>query len=106
MMSLTGTPFFLATIALAVVTVLLPLLLWSRVRGPAVVRGAVRMVMVVLAQAAAVLSVFVMVNNTNGLYDSWADLLGTGHHIVAGGARGRGGRGGLKKPGGDALSGL
>ncbi|MFC9622725.1 alpha/beta hydrolase [Streptomyces sp. NPDC056930] len=92
-MSLTGTPFFLATIALAVVTVLLPLLLWSRVRGPAVVRGAVRMVMVVLAQAAAVLSVFVMVNNTNGLYDSWADLLGTGHHIVAAPDLGRDGLG-------------
>ncbi|MER5846187.1 alpha/beta hydrolase-fold protein [Streptomyces sp. NPDC002012] len=92
-MSLTGTPFFLATIALAVVTVLLPLLLWGRVRGPAVVRGAVRLVMVVLAQAAAVLSVFVMVNNTNGLYDSWADLLGTGHHIVAAPDLGRDGLG-------------
>ncbi|MFF2327457.1 MULTISPECIES: alpha/beta hydrolase [unclassified Streptomyces] len=93
MTSLTGTPFFLTTIALAVVTVLLPLLLWSRVRGPAVTRGAVRLVMIVLAQAAAVLSVFVVVNNTNGLYDSWADLLGTGHHIVAAPDLGRDGLG-------------
>ncbi|MER5359979.1 alpha/beta hydrolase-fold protein [Streptomyces sp. NPDC002785] len=92
-MSLTGTPFFLATIALAVVTVLLPLLTWGRVRGPAVVRGAVRLMMVVLAQATAVLSVFVVVNNTNGLYDSWADLLGTGHHIVAAPDLGRDGLG-------------
>ncbi|MFB6940474.1 alpha/beta hydrolase [Streptomyces sp. NPDC060286] len=92
-MSLTGTPFFLATIALVVVTVLLPLLLWGRVRGPAVVRGTARLVMVVSAQAAAVLSVFVMVNNTNGLYDSWADLLGTGHHIVAAPSLGRDGLG-------------
>lgn len=92
-MSLTGTPFFLVTIALAVATVLLPLLMWSRLRGPAVVRGAVRLVMVVLAQAAAVLSVFVVVNNTNGLYDSWADLLGTGHHIVAAPDLGRDGLG-------------
>ncbi|MFB7915851.1 alpha/beta hydrolase [Streptomyces sp. NPDC056061] len=82
-MSLTGTPFFLATVALALVTVLIPLLLWGRVGGPALVRGAARLVMVVLAQAAAVLSVFVMVNNANGLYDSWADLLGTGEHVVA-----------------------
>ncbi|MFJ5723142.1 alpha/beta hydrolase [Streptomyces sp. NPDC093149] len=92
-MSLTGTPFFLATIALVVVTVLLPLLLWGRVRGPAVVRGTARLVMVVSAQAAAVLSVFVMVNNTNGLYDNWADLLGTGHHIVAAPSLGRDGLG-------------
>lgn len=93
-MSLTGTPFFLATIALVVVTVLLPLVLWGRVRGPAVMRGAGRLVMVVLAQAAAVLSVFVVVNNTNGLYDNWADLLGTGHHIVAAPDLGRDGLGG------------
>ncbi|MEU9622480.1 alpha/beta hydrolase [Streptomyces sp. NPDC088251] len=96
-MSLTGTPFFLATIALAVVTLLIPLLLWGRVRGPAVLRGAARLVMVVLAQAAAVLSVFVMVNNTNGLYDSWADLLGTGHHIVAAPDLGRDGLGDRKR---------
>ncbi|MFH8476016.1 alpha/beta hydrolase [Streptomyces sp. NPDC018000] len=97
-MSLTGTPFFLATIALAVATVLLPLLMWGRVRGPAVVRGAVRLVMVALAQAAAVLSVFVMVNNTNGLYDSWADLFGTGHHIVAAPDLGRDGLGDHRHP--------
>ncbi|MFE7390698.1 alpha/beta hydrolase [Streptomyces sp. NPDC057582] len=96
-MSLTGTPFFLATIALAVVTVLLPLLLWSRVRGPALVRGALRLMMVVLAQASAVLSVFVMVNNTNGLYDSWADLLGTGQHIAAAPDLGRDGLGDHKR---------
>ncbi|MFF9649628.1 alpha/beta hydrolase [Streptomyces sp. NPDC014622] len=95
-MSLTGTPFFLATIALAVVSVLLPLLLWGRVRGPAVVRGTSRLAMVVLAQGAAVLSVFVVVNNTNGLYDSWADLLGTGHHVVAAPDLGRDGLGSHK----------
>lgn len=42
-MSLTGTPFLVTTIALAAVAVLLPLALWSRVRGPALVRGAARM---------------------------------------------------------------
>ncbi|MEW2487288.1 alpha/beta hydrolase-fold protein [Streptomyces sp. NPDC048411] len=96
-MSLTGTPFSLTTIALAVVTVLLPLLLWGRVRGPALVRGAVRLAMVVLAQASAVLSVFVMVNNANGLYDNWADLLGTGQHIVAAPNLGRDGLGDHKR---------
>ncbi|MFE7712774.1 alpha/beta hydrolase [Streptomyces sp. NPDC057486] len=96
-MSLTGTPFFLASIALAAVTVLLPLLLWSRVRGPALMRGALRLMMVVLAQASAVLTVFVMVNNTNGLYDSWADLLGTGHHVVAAPDLGRDGLGDHKR---------
>ncbi|WP_335937472.1 alpha/beta hydrolase [Streptomyces sp. PTD5-9] len=92
-MSLTGTPFFLTTIVLAVVSVMLPLLLWGRVRGPAVVRGAARLTMLVLAQGAAVLSVFVMVNNTNGLYDNWADLLGTGQHVVVAPNLGRDGLG-------------
>ncbi|MCX4548779.1 esterase family protein [Streptomyces sp. NBC_01387] len=82
-MSLTGTPFFLAAIALMVVAVLLPLLLWGRVAGPVALRGAARLVMVLFAQATAVLVVFVAVNNSNGLYDNWADLLGTGDHVVA-----------------------
>ncbi|WP_328330305.1 MULTISPECIES: alpha/beta hydrolase [unclassified Streptomyces] len=94
-MSLTGTPFFLAAIAMMGVAVLLPLLLWGRVTGPAAVRGAARLVMVLFAQATAVLVVFVAVNNSNGLYDNWADLLGTGNHVVAApdlGADGLGGR--------------
>ncbi|WUW18964.1 alpha/beta hydrolase-fold protein [Streptomyces sp. NBC_01465] len=93
-MSLTGTPFFLTTIVLTVVAVVLPLVLWSRVRGPSAVRGATRLVMVVFAQAAAVLTVFVAVNNSNGLYDSWSDLLGTGNHIVAAPDLGQDGLGG------------
>ncbi|WP_341873943.1 alpha/beta hydrolase [Streptomyces ficellus] len=80
-MSLTGTPFFVTAAVLAVVAVLLPLALWSRVRGPAVVRGATRLGMLAFAQITAILVVFVAVNNVNGLYDSWDDLLGTSDHV-------------------------
>ncbi|MFF8830530.1 alpha/beta hydrolase [Streptomyces sp. NPDC015131] len=80
-MSLTGTPFLVTAVVLAVVAVLLPLALWSRVRGPAVVRGAVRLGMVAFAQLTAIVVVFVAVNNVNGLYDSWDDLLGTSDHV-------------------------
>ncbi|MFJ8588172.1 alpha/beta hydrolase [Streptomyces sp. NPDC093595] len=80
-MSLTGTPFFVTAIVLAVVAVLLPLALWTRLRGPAVVRGAARLGMVAFAQFTAILVVFVAVNNTNTLYDSWGDLFGTTDHV-------------------------
>ncbi|AVZ74842.1 esterase [Streptomyces lunaelactis] len=94
-MNLTGNTFFVITIVLVVIAVLLPLLFWSRLRGPAVVRGAGRLVMVLFAQATAVLVVFVAVNNANGLYDSWDDLLGTSNHVntaVDLGPSGTGGR--------------
>ncbi|WP_336319147.1 alpha/beta hydrolase [Streptomyces lavendofoliae] len=80
-MSLTGTPFLVTAVALAVIAVLLPLALWSRVRGPAVVRAATRLGMVGFAQFTAIVVVFVAVNNVNGLYDSWDDLLGTSDHV-------------------------
>ncbi|MFI1398891.1 alpha/beta hydrolase [Streptomyces sp. NPDC020681] len=80
-MNLTGNTFFVITVVLVVIAVLLPLLLWSRVRGPALARGASRLFMVLFAQATAVLVVFVSVNNANGLYDSWGDLLGTSDHV-------------------------
>ncbi|MEE1756100.1 alpha/beta hydrolase [Streptomyces sp. SP18CS02] len=80
-MSLTGTPFFVTAIVVSVIAALLPLALWSRLRGPVVVRGAVRLGMVAFAQITAILVVFVAVNNTNGLYDSWGDLLGTSDHV-------------------------
>ncbi|MFI6289425.1 alpha/beta hydrolase [Streptomyces sp. NPDC051018] len=80
-MNLTGSTFFAITTALAVIAVLLPLPLWSRVRGPAPVRCAYRLLMVVFAQATAVLLVFVTVNDSHGLYDSWEDLLGMSSHV-------------------------
>ncbi|MFE7774205.1 alpha/beta hydrolase [Streptomyces sp. NPDC057445] len=95
-MSLTGTPFFVTAIVLAAAAVVLPLALWSKVRGPALVRGAVRLLMVGLAQATALLVVFVAVNNSNGLYGSWDDLLGTGDHVTAAVDLGRDGMAGLR----------
>ncbi|MCC3770219.1 esterase family protein [Streptomyces sp. UNOC14_S4] len=80
-MSLTGTPFFLTTIALVVVALALPMILWARVRGPKIVRHATRFVMLLFAQVTAITLVFVIVNNANGLFDTWADLLGTGDHV-------------------------
>ncbi|MET9532368.1 alpha/beta hydrolase-fold protein [Streptomyces sp. NPDC006649] len=94
-MSLTGTPFFVTAIVAAALAVTVPLFLWHKVDGPLVVRGAVRFGMVLVAQAAAVVVVFVAVNNANGLYDNWGDLLGTASHVGAApdlGADGIGGR--------------
>ncbi|WP_055529979.1 alpha/beta hydrolase [Streptomyces graminilatus] len=94
-MSLTGTPFLFTTIALVAIAVLLPLALWSRVRGPALVRGAARLLMVLFAQATAVTLVFLLVNNSNNLYDNWSDLLGTGDHVQAAANLGADGTGGI-----------
>ncbi|GAA4904409.1 alpha/beta hydrolase [Streptomyces coeruleoprunus] len=80
-MSLTGTPFFVTAIVLAVIAVVLPFLLWSRLRGPAIVRGAIRLGMVGFAQITAMLVVFVAVNNANSLYSGWDDLLGREDHV-------------------------
>ncbi|WP_405806660.1 esterase family protein [Streptomyces sp. NBC_00210] len=93
-MNLTGNTFFVITIVLVVIAVLLPLLLWGRLRGPALVRGAIRLVMVLFAQATAITVVFVAVNNANGLYDSWDDLLGTSGHVEAANDLGPNGMGG------------
>ncbi|MEJ8642833.1 hypothetical protein WKI68_18460 [Streptomyces sp. MS1.HAVA.3] len=71
-MSLTGTPFFASVIALTAIAVILPLAVWSKVRGPAVVRTAPRALMVVFAQVTAVAVVFVAVNRAEHFYASWA----------------------------------
>ncbi|MFF2922804.1 alpha/beta hydrolase [Streptomyces celluloflavus] len=94
-MSLTGTPFFLTSIALLIVAFVLPFALWSRIAGPPVLRGLGRLAMLVFAQFTAITVVFVAVNNANNLYDTWDDLLGTGSHIEAArdlGPDGMGGR--------------
>ncbi|MER5888395.1 alpha/beta hydrolase-fold protein [Streptomyces sp. NPDC001941] len=95
-MSLTGTPFFVTAIVLAVFAVLLPLALWSRVRGPALVRGFARLLMVGFVQVTAVTVVFVAVNNSNSLYDSWGDLLGTSDNVGQAKDLGPDGTGGKK----------
>ncbi|MBL1086663.1 esterase [Streptomyces actinomycinicus] len=94
-MSLTGTPFLYTTVVLSVIALILPLVLWSRMRGPSVLRAAGRVVMLLFAQGTAVTLVFVLVNNQNNLYDNWADLLGTGNHVPRAADLGRDGTGGI-----------
>ncbi|EST33415.1 alpha/beta hydrolase [Streptomyces roseochromogenus] len=94
-MSLTGTPFLYTTILLAVVALILPLVLWSRVRGPKALRAATRVLMLLFAQGTAITLVFVLVNNSNNLYDNWADLLGTGNHVQQAANLGADGTGGI-----------
>ncbi|WP_317445523.1 alpha/beta hydrolase [Streptomyces collinus] len=94
-MSLTGTPFLYTTIVLSVVALILPLTLWSRMRGPRPLRTAARVLMLLFTQGTAVALVFVLVNNQNNLYDNWADLFGTGNHVQQAADLGRDGTGGL-----------
>jgi enterochelin esterase-like enzyme len=94
-MSLTGTAFLYTLIVLSVVAVALPLVLWSRIRGPRALRAAARVLMLLFAQGTAVSLVFVLVNNANSLYDNWADLLGTGNHVQQAADLGAGGTGGI-----------
>jgi enterochelin esterase-like enzyme len=98
-MSLTGTPFLATAILLLVVAFVLPLALWGRLRGPAVVRGGIRLLMLLLAQITAITVVFVAVNNANGLYDTWQDLLGTGDHAGVAADLGPDGTGGRELAG-------
>ncbi|MFF3329869.1 alpha/beta hydrolase [Streptomyces sp. NPDC002888] len=94
-MSLTGTAFLYTLIALAVVALALPLVLWSRMRGPRIVRAATRVLMLLFAQGTAVSLVFVLVNNSNNLYDNWGDLLGTADHVQQAADLGASGTGGI-----------
>ncbi len=81
-MSLTGTPFLLTSVVLLIVAVVVPLALWGRIAGPALVRGLARLLMLLFAQVTAITLVFVLVNNANNLYDTWGDLLGTDSHVA------------------------
>ncbi|KOV77509.1 MULTISPECIES: alpha/beta hydrolase [unclassified Streptomyces] len=94
-MSLTGTPFLCTAILLSVVALILPLVLWSRMRGPKPLRITARILMLLFAQGTAVTLVFVLVNNQNDLYDNWADLLGTGDHVQQAADLGKDGTGGI-----------
>src|ERR1044072_7668486 len=94
-MSLTGTSFLYTLIALAVTAVVLPLVLWSGLRGPRAVRAAARVLMLLFAQGTAVALVFVLVNNENNLYDNWGDVFGTGDHVQQAADLGADGTGGI-----------
>ncbi|MEE4543405.1 alpha/beta fold hydrolase [Streptomyces sp. V4-01] len=75
-MGLTGTGFAVLLFAVAIAAVAGAVLLWSRVRGPRPLRLAARLGMIVFCQITAILVVMVVVNNENGFYASWDDLLG------------------------------
>lgn len=77
-MSLTGGTFYYLLIAAAVLAVLATLLIWGKVRGPAIMKAVQRVVLVVLCQVLAVAVAGTWVNNHYGLYASWSDLVGTG----------------------------
>ncbi|MEU6145787.1 alpha/beta hydrolase-fold protein [Streptomyces sp. NPDC047081] len=94
-MSLTGTPFLYTLVVLFAIALVVPLILWSRMRGPKALRLAARMLMLLFAQGTAVALVFVLVNNANSLYDNWADLLGTGNHVQQAADLGADGTGGI-----------
>ncbi|MDH6114537.1 enterochelin esterase-like enzyme/preprotein translocase subunit SecG [Kitasatospora sp. MAP12-15] len=108
-MQLTGTPFFILTIILFMASIGLAMLQWGRGRGggaageggravggrgraasrrrgssgPGLLRTLGYLGTILLCQATAVTMVFVMVNDSNLLYDSWGDLLGTSSHVRA-----------------------
>ena len=94
-MSLTGTSFLYTTVVLFALAVVLPFVLWSRLRGPRALRAGARALMLLFAQGTAVALVFVLVNNSNNLYDNWSDLLGTGDHVQQAADLGGDGTGGM-----------
>ncbi|MGW1162969.1 alpha/beta hydrolase [Streptomyces sp. NPDC002513] len=75
-MALTGTSFFAVLVVAVVVAVIGTIALWSRVRGPKVVRWLMHGVMIGVCQLTAICVVATWINNSYGLYASWSDLLG------------------------------
>lgn len=75
-MGLTSGFFLDAVIAAVIALPLVTILLWSRLRGPRVVRHAQRLALIGLCQGVAVLLAALMINNSYQLYTSWSDLLG------------------------------
>ncbi|MFC1409334.1 alpha/beta hydrolase [Streptacidiphilus sp. N1-12] len=89
-MSLTGTPFFVLTIALVVLTVAALVLVWNRIPGPTPARIAARVGLTVFSQVAAVVMVLVYVNNSMGpFYDTWGSLFGANAEVQLPSAEGR-----------------
>jgi enterochelin esterase-like enzyme len=75
-MGLTGGYFLAAVIGAAIVVPALTVLLWNRLRGPRPLRGALRIGLIGLCQASAVLLAALLINNKFQLYTSWSDLFG------------------------------
>jgi enterochelin esterase-like enzyme len=75
--SLTGTPFFVVLIAVAILAIAGTLVSWSMIPGPQLMRWSARLVMILLCQLTAIAVVATWINTSYGLYSSWSDLLGT-----------------------------
>jgi S-formylglutathione hydrolase FrmB len=75
-MGLTSRGLELLALAASLLAPLALLLLWNRLRGHKVVQVMQRVSLIGLAQASAVLLVFLAVNNQYVFYASWNDLLG------------------------------
>ncbi|MFD0327766.1 alpha/beta hydrolase [Streptacidiphilus monticola] len=75
-MGLTSTAFFYLLVAAVVVCAAAALLLWNRVRGPRALRLTQRLLLLALCELTAVAAVGAWINNSYGLYASWADLFG------------------------------
>jgi hypothetical protein len=75
-MDLTGAPLVVVLAFLSVGAPAALLLLWSRLRGPAALRIAQRVGLVLVCQLSAVLLAAVVVNDQFELYASWSDLTG------------------------------
>jgi enterochelin esterase-like enzyme len=92
-MSLIGTPFLALSIVLAIALTLGTIAAWDRLRGPAALRSGLRLALLLVAEATAVLVVLVSINDSYLLYDSWRDLAGgTGATRLEQGAGGVGAR--------------
>lgn len=90
-MSLTGTPFFVLTIVILVLTTALVALVWNRIPGPRPVRYTGRLTATMLSQIAAITVVLVYINNTMGpFYDTWQDLFGSNTNTTATATQGAG----------------
>ncbi len=76
-MGLTSSWFAWLLLVAAVAAVVGALRLWPRVPGPAALRTAARVGLIVVCQVTAILLVMVAANNKYGFYASWDDLLGS-----------------------------
>ncbi|WP_369405293.1 alpha/beta hydrolase [Streptacidiphilus melanogenes] len=76
MLSLTGTGLVWLLVACVVVSVAAAVALWNRVRGHRLLRLLQRVLLILLCQVTAIALVAAWINNSYGLYTSWADLFG------------------------------
>jgi hypothetical protein len=76
-MALLGTPLVVVLALAAVLVPVTTVLVWSRLGGPALLRNAVRVGMLLAGQATTVLLVAVLANDYGQFYTSWGDIVGT-----------------------------